>query len=208
LIIFNKSPNYHYKESQLKMSKNDVLLLAIATMLTGLLITSLSQPLQAAYSQTDYEEYIVMESVDQSINQQNTGSGSSTNINCGANTAGTNLAQPITCPNVPGETPSPGATIPVVTQRAVSEEKSGGGVYSVWSPCNADEVVTGGGYDFTMLQRSPTAASISKEFAVDNGWYVETSDFRPEDNVEGTITVCAECLKLVPSASLMAGSLN
>ena len=47
---------------------------------------------QIAQSQTDFEECIIMESVDQRINQQNIGRGSSTNFNCGTNTAGTHLA--------------------------------------------------------------------------------------------------------------------
>jgi hypothetical protein len=176
-------------------SKSNALLLLFTVVLAGLSMTNLQPPLTAR-SQQDYEEYIIMENVDQSINQKNTGSGTSTNINCGTNAAGSNL-QPIQCPQ---STPTPGAgVVPVVTQRAVTEQKSGGGVYSVTAPCNPDEVVTGGGYDFSMLTGAASAGSITKEFAVGNAWYVETLNFPPEFNVEDAMTVYAECLKMVPS---------
>ena len=71
--------------------KGNALLLTFVS--TGLSIATLLQPLQTAYSQTDYEEFIIMENINQQkINQQNIGGGSSTNIGRGTNTAGTNLA--------------------------------------------------------------------------------------------------------------------
>ena len=66
-------------------SKSEALLFTFTVVLTGLSSTSLLQVPQAAYSQTDYEEYITMENADQRINQKNVGSGSSSNVNCGTN---------------------------------------------------------------------------------------------------------------------------
>ena len=155
---------------------------------------------QVAYSQQDYEEYIIMENLNQGINQKNVGSGSSTNINCGTNIAGTNLGQPITCPSIPGETPSPvpGTTvIPVVTQRFANVSSIPNGITSGESQCNSDEVVTGGGYYFPKSDRVPPPNTIVlKEFAVNNAWHVEISDI---GFLGVTIKVYAECLKLVPA---------
>jgi hypothetical protein len=70
----------------MSQSKSYALLLSFTVVLTGLSTTSLLQPSQAAYSQTDYEEYLITETNnEQNLNQKNIGSGSSTNINCGAN---------------------------------------------------------------------------------------------------------------------------
>jgi hypothetical protein len=44
-------------------SKNDVLLLTLIVMITGFSATSLLQPPQAAHSQTDYEEYLIVEDI-------------------------------------------------------------------------------------------------------------------------------------------------
>ncbi len=89
-------------------SKGTALLLTFTVVLTGLSSTSLLQVPQAAYSQTDYEEYLITETnTEQELNQQNIGSGSSSNTNCGTNIAGTNLAQPITCSSNPVEPPTP-----------------------------------------------------------------------------------------------------
>jgi hypothetical protein len=184
-------------------SKDNVLLLMLATMLTGFLIGGVSQPLQTAHSQTDYEEYIIMEDInEQKINQQNIGSGSSNNINCGANTAGTNLPQPITC--IAGDPQTPGITAkPVVTQRSVVVQVNPSGITSGRAECNSDEVVTGGGYKLTEIVRSgggggggiiQTGIKTFKEFAADNSWYVEMSGMQPR-----SLKVYAECLKLVPA---------
>jgi hypothetical protein len=179
-------------------SKDNALLLTLTVMITGLSVTGLLQPPQIAYSQQDYEEYIIIENVDQRINQQNIASGSSTNINCGLNTAGTNLAQPITtCPSIPGETPSPGIAVrPVVTQR-VAEIPIAEGSSSVAgeAQCNSDEVVTGGGYEISELDRASMVVTTFKEFAANNAWRVEITD----PDVFGTMRVFAECLKLVPA---------
>jgi hypothetical protein len=179
-------------------------------------LSGVSMLSQVAYSQTDYEEYIIMEDIDQqSINQENIGSGSSTNINCGTNTAGTNLAQPITCPSIPGETPT---LIPVVTQRVVEVQPAPqpspgfGGITEAQSPCNPDEVVTGGGYDVSdvalggeaswgsqsIINTNQDYGLVVEEFAMNNAWHIKVSPVRflPPD---ATIQVFAECLKLVPS---------
>jgi hypothetical protein len=177
-------------------SKSNALLLILTTMVTSLSMTSFSQVPQAAHSQTDYEELIITKNNnEQKLNQKNTGSGSSTNINCGTNVVESERVA-MNCPGSEPTAPSPISLKPVVIQRAISEEKSGGGVYSVRSPCNSNGVVTGGGYDFSALTGAASAGSITKEFAVNNGWYVETLSFPSEFNVEGTMTVYAECLKL------------
>lgn len=106
----------------------------------------------------------------QRINQQNTGSGSSTNINCGTNVAGTNLHQTITCPSIPGETPT---LIPVVTQRVVEVQVRGGTVSEAQSPCNPDEVVTGGGYDVSEAAITSFGGRPIEEFASNNAWHIK-----------------------------------
>ena len=66
--------------------KSKALLLTFTAVLTGLLSNSLLQVPQAAYSQTDYEEYITTETNnEQKLKQENTASSGSTNINCGTN---------------------------------------------------------------------------------------------------------------------------
>jgi hypothetical protein len=183
-------------------------LLPLAILMAGLGI--LQSPL-LAQSQTDYEEYIIMEDVnEQKINQQNIGSGSSTNINCGANVYDNTSPQSITCPRIPGGTPAPGTTvIPVVTQRAANVTINPSGTTSGEAQCNPDEVVTGGGYSFSELRSSgnggsgggslpPPTVFITtsfKEFAQNNAGYVETVN----PNLTGTVQVYAECLKLVPT---------
>jgi hypothetical protein len=68
------------------MSKSNALLLSFTLVLTGLSTTSLSHSLQAAYSQTDYEEYLIVETnTEQNLAQKNVGSGESININCAKN---------------------------------------------------------------------------------------------------------------------------
>ena len=77
--------------TNVKGEKRD-LLFTFTVVLTGLSSTSLSQVPQVAYSQSDYEDYLITETnIEQELNQKNIGSGSSTNINCGANIVGTNL---------------------------------------------------------------------------------------------------------------------
>jgi hypothetical protein len=79
-----------------------------------------------------------------------------------------------------------------MTQRAVTEQKTGGGIYSVNAPCNPDEVITGGGWDMSGL-----GDFVIKEFAVGNAWHIETLFL--DSSIEGPMTVYAECLKLVPT---------
>ena len=80
----------------------------------------------------------------------------------------------------------------MVTQRSVTEQKTGGGVYSVDAPCNPDEVVTGGGWDSSGSQFS--FPLVIKEFAENNAWHIETAFVSP--STEGPLTVYAECLSL------------
>jgi hypothetical protein len=190
-------------------SESKALLLALTVIvLAGLSSTSLLQALQAAYSQTDYEEYLITETdTEQGLNQQNIGSGSSSNINCGTNTIGTNLIQPITeCPDIPGET----AVMPVVTQRSTEVPANPSGTTSAEAQCNPDEVVTGGGFEISEQRRSgggggegggtlpPAVIFINtsfKEFAANNAWHIEIVN----PDLRGVLRVHAECLKLVPS---------
>jgi hypothetical protein len=192
-------------------SKSKALLLTftVVVVLAGLSSTSLLQTPQTVYSQTDYEEYLIMETnTEQELNQQNIGSGSSSNINCGTNIAGTNLLQPISCPSVPGETPSPSITVrPVVTQRLANVSINPSGTTSAEAQCNPDEVVTGGGYSFSEIRRTgssggggslPPTVFITtsfKTFAQNNAWHIEIVN----PNLTGTVQVYAECLKLVPA---------
>lgn len=185
-------------------TKSNALLVTMTIMLTGLSMIGLLQPPQLAHSQTDYEEYLIVETnTTQEINQKNIGSGESTNINCSANTIGTNLAQPITCPRIPGETPSPAIAVrPVVTQRSAEAQVILPGTISGEAECNPDEVVTGGGYELSETISGgggggiiiPTIRTF-KEFAVDNSWHVEISG----NTQPRTVIVYAECLKLVHS---------
>jgi hypothetical protein len=192
------------------MSKSErkALLLTFALVLTGLSSISLFQVPQAAYSQTDYEEYLITETnTEQELNQQNIGSGSSTNVNCGTNIAGTNLHQQITCPIITGEKPSPGIAVrSVVTQRVAEIPINPTGITSGEAQCNPDEVVTGGGYSFSEIRRTgssggggslPPTVFITtsfKSFAQNNAWHIEIVN----PNLIGNVLVYAECLKLVP----------
>jgi hypothetical protein len=180
-------------------------LLPLAILMAGLGI--LQFPL-LAQSQTDYEEYIIMEDInEQKINQQNIGSGSSTNINCGTNVFDDNSPQSTTCPSIPGGTRT--TVIPVVTQREANVPINPSGTTSGEAQCNPDEVVTGGGYSFSELRSSGTGGSGGgslppptvfittsfKSFAQNNAWHIEIVN----PNLIGTVQVYAECLKLVPA---------
>lgn len=148
--------------------------------------------------------------IEQELNQQNIGSGSLTNINCGINLAGTNLAQPLTtCPSIPEGTPSPGITVrSVVTQRVAEIPIVSSGTTLGEAQCNADEVVTGGGYSFSEIRSSGTGGggggslpptvfitTSFESFAQNNAWHIEIVN----PNLIGTVKVFAECLKLVPA---------
>jgi hypothetical protein len=95
-------------------------LLPLTVLLTGLSLTSILQLPQAAHSQQDYEELIITETNnDQKLNQKNIGSGSSSNLNCGINVIDSTTTS-ATCATIPGETPTAGMVIPVVTQRVAN----------------------------------------------------------------------------------------
>ena len=67
-------------------SKSSFLLLPMVVLVTGLSMTSILQLPHVANSQQNYEKYIVSETDnEQKLMQENTGSGGSTNINCGRN---------------------------------------------------------------------------------------------------------------------------
>lgn len=178
---------------------------ALAFPLIALVIgvfASVLQYSQSAYSQSDYEEYIIMEDVNQqSISQRNIGSGSSTNINCATNTAGTNLLQsvPTTCPTVPDNGNNGLLPRLVVTQRSAPDFTTSTVTSTIpenWAVstavCNNDEVVTGGGWEFDPSRGLSGNEEIIMEKATGNGWsvYVWMSGL--------TFKAHAECAKLVP----------
>jgi hypothetical protein len=140
-----------------------------------------------------------MESVDQRINQQNIGSGSSTNINCGINEVGTNLAQPITCPDA--DRNGDGVLQrPVVTQRVAPSFTTSTVSTSIpenfavsRAMCNDDEVVTGGGFEFSTAQGTTGREHIIMERAEGNTWSVYVNE------AGMTFRAYAECLRLVPA---------
>ena len=141
------------------------MLLTFTVVLTGLSSNSLLQVPQAAYSQTDYEEYITTETNnEQKLKQENTASSGSTNINCGTNLVDT--SQQLTCPRISPETPTPGTTVvPVVTQRVANIPTIVDGITSGEAQCNPDEVVTGGGYDIPRsILIPPPNTTVLKEF--------------------------------------------
>ena len=177
--------------------------LPLVVLLTGLSITNLIQSPQPAHSQQDFEKYIITETnTEQKLNQKNIGSGSTVNLNCGTNVVASNSPQQITmtCQSIPGGTPTPGTTvIPVVTQRVVEVEvvPGIGTGTTAESPCNADEVVTGGGFDVSEIAvTSANAGLVVEEFAINNAWHIRATQIGFPG---GTLQVFAECLKLVPS---------
>lgn len=186
-------------------SKSKALIATFTVMVTGLSITSLLQSPQAAYSQTDYEEYIVMENFNQQkINQQNVGSGSSTNINCGANIAGTNLAQPVTtCPSIPddrnGNPPPNQQPQLVMTPRTETFEfpVNGDGTVTVTAECFQDEVVTGGGW-ISPGDAGEGLMEILRNEPSGNAWSIKASIGAFAGQSPG-LTVYAMCLKMTSS---------
>jgi hypothetical protein len=191
--------------------KRHILLLPLTALAVGLSLTcSLQIPL-TAYSQQDYEEYIITgTNTEQKLNHKNVGSGSSTNLNCGTNIVGSDST--LTCQSIPGEnsTPVPGTTVmPVVTQRVANVSTNPVGTTSGEAQCNPDEVVTGGGYSFSEISSGtgggggdrslppPTVyyRTSFKSFAQNNAWHIEIVN----PNLTGNIQVYAECLKLVPA---------
>jgi hypothetical protein len=177
-------------------SKSKALLLTFTVVLTGLSSTSLLQVPQAAYSQTDYEEYLITETnTEQKLNQKNIGSGSSTNVNCGANIAGTNLAEPITCPSIPGEPPTPNEDFATATVSNTVRVEPGFRTGTAEVSCPAGTEVTGGGYE---LRGASIPAGIDTNPWVDaptnNGWKVSVKLVDVEDRFDDVfLTVYAMC---------------
>ncbi|CAN5388950.1 hypothetical protein BH18THE2_BH18THE2_20570 [soil metagenome] len=186
-------------------SKSNSLLLTLTMIVTSLSMTSFSQLSQAVYSQTDYEELIITENNnEQKLNQENTGSGSSTNINCGTNTITSNSPQPITtiCPNVPGETPptidKEFATATV--SNTVRMEFTSRGTAEVSCPEGTE--VTGGGYDLRPEGNVQVHDVISTEenVPIENGWKATITVDAVSDEVTLLLTVYAVCGTLVNPA--------
>ena len=150
-------------------SKSSALLLTITILLTCVSTTSLLQPPPDAYSQTDYEEYIMESNTEQELNQENIGSGSSININCGTNTIIGNSPQAITtlCPSVPGQSPTPNGDFDTATfSRIIRLAGSGIGTAEVSCPEGTD--VTGGGYELSGVTGDD--AHTLMDAPKDNGW--------------------------------------
>jgi hypothetical protein len=175
--------------------KVDALLLTFTVVITGLSSTSLLQVPQAAYSQTDYEEYLITETnTEQKINQNNIGSGTSTNINCGANIAGTNLAEPITCPNIPGEPPTSSEDFATVTvSNTVRMEDTSRGTAEVSCPEGTE--ITGGGYNLRPEGNRQVHRFVSAEenMPTDNGWRATVMVDAVSPEISLLLTVHAVC---------------
>lgn len=181
-------------------TKRDVLLLPLTALMTTLAITSILHT-QSAYTQQDYEELIMTETdINEKLQQENIGSGSSPNIECGINIVDSNSPQQLTCPNITGETPAPGTIIiPVVTQReGPVVTASGSGTEDIAESravCLADEVVTGGGWERIDTLTASQNRGIIKENKEGNEWVVTgSSTFQPI-----TFKAYAECLRLISS---------
>jgi hypothetical protein len=150
--------------------------------------TSVLQVPQAAYSQTDYEEYLITETnTEQELNQQNIGSGSSSNINCGTNIAGTNLAHPITCPSNPGEPPTPNGDFDTATFSRTVRLEPGTGTGTAEVSCPEGTEVTGGGYELSGVtgETQPLVDAPN-----DNGWKVSINFVSQEDAFLTVYVIC------------------
>lgn len=179
-------------------SKCNALLLAFTVVLTGLSTTSFLQPPQAAHSQTNYDEYIITETNnEQKLNQENTGSASSTNINCGTNTITSNSPQPITtlCPSVPGEPPTSNEDFATRTVSKTVPLNPSGDIGIAEVSCPEGTEVTGGGYEIRggdITRRGETQPWV--DAPTDNGWKVSIVTAvlgDPGDDV--SLTVYAIC---------------
>jgi hypothetical protein len=157
-------------------SKSKALLLTLTTILTGLSINGLLQPTQRAHSQQDYDEYLITETNnEQKLNQKNIGSGSSTNINCGTNLV--DSSQQITCPSVPGGTPTNGDESPVFDTITVSEtliipSNPGVTIQTVAVACPEGTEITGGGFDFNPKSENQELPVFLKSAPTNNGWEI------------------------------------
>jgi hypothetical protein len=179
-------------------SKSNALVLILTMIVTSLSTTSLLQPLQAAYSQTDYEELIITENNnEQTLNQKNTGSGSSTNINCGTNVISSSSPQPITtaCPTVPGKTPTSNEEFATTTVSNTVPLNPGPDIGTAEVSCPEGTKVTGGGYEILggdITGRGETQPWV--DAPTDNGWKVSIVTAvlgDPGDDV--SLTVYAIC---------------
>jgi hypothetical protein len=86
----------------------------------------------------------------------------------------------------------------VVTQRVVEVQIPGGTISEAQSPCNPDEVVTGGGYDVSEAAITSFGGRPIEEFASNNAWHIKIDSPPGGIGESFPIQVFAECLKLVP----------
>ena len=191
--------------------------LPLTVLLTGLSLTSILQLPQTAHSQQDYEELIITETnSDQKLDQKNTGSGSSvTTLIVVRMLSDSHLFEQISC-SIEEEIPPTEVTAikPVVTQREVEIPVVPSGTTSGEAQYNADEVVTGGGYEISELRSSGTRGTggslppsvfirtTFKEFAENNAWHIEVNP-----NLTGNVRVYAECLKLCTCINYLKSTL-
>ena len=123
------------------------------------------------------------------LNQKNIGSGSSTNINCGTNIAGTNLAQPIDCPSIPGQSPTPNEDFTTATVSKTVRIEPGTSIGTAEVTCPEGTEVTGGGYE--LREVIPGASFPQINAPTDNGWKVSFRAGGLQDDV--FLTVYAVC---------------
>ena len=126
------------------------ILLTLTMFVTGLSMTSILQLPHVAHSQQDFEKYIVSETNnEQKLKQENTGSGSSTNTNCGTYVVTGNSPQAITtlCPSVPGQSPTPNEDFDTATFSRIFRLEPGSGTGTAEVSCPEGTDVTGGGYE-------------------------------------------------------------
>jgi hypothetical protein len=189
----------------MSITKSSVLLLPLVVWITGLSITSFLQSPPTAYSQQDYDEYLITETNnEQKLDQKNIGSGSSINVNCGTNMATGDSPQPITttCPSVPGETPPNGDESPVFDTITVSETlviPSGLGtrIPTVAVSCPEGTEVTGGGFDFNPKpENRDELPEFLKSAPTNNGWEVAFEGNRI-NTFPSEVIVYAECGRIL-----------
>jgi hypothetical protein len=162
---------------------------------------------QVAYSQTDYEEYLIVETnTAQEPKQNNVGSGNSTNINCGTNIAGTHLPHPITtiCPRVPdggnGEGPesptSDGEFSTTVVSNMAQIASTPRATAEVTCPEGTE--ITGGGHDLSRITDLGFGFVIEENEPTENGWKVTVLlDGLAGEELTAILTVYAVCGILV-----------
>lgn len=138
-----------------------------------------------------------MENINQQgINQQNTGSSSSTNINCGTNLV--DSSQQLTCPSTPGETPASDrelSTTIVSNTVPVPPDIPGGRLATTEVSCPDGTVVTGGGYEVQGVFEGISDGWTWLNAPTNNGWRTAIDVGATED--DATLTVYAICGSLV-----------